>query len=420
MRIAPKTAHEPVPPLEMETEKALAGMRVLDFTQMKFGPFATQILGDVGADIIKVEKPSGEWERGLTYQGTLVGDVSPFFLAMNRNKRSIALDLKAPGGAETARRLAQTCDVVVSNFRPGVMDRLGMGYEALSQLKPDIIVVEGSGWGFAGPYVDRPGQDLLVQAVAGVAASTGMADLPPIPTALSIADTFGALYMAIAILVAYAYRMRTGQGQLVRLNLLDSLIAVQCEEAVAWLNLGGLVERPQGVPGAPWHGAPFGVYRLRDGYLAVAMNDLGVLARILDVPELAAYREGGRAFSERAAATALIQGRLAECDLSMLDILLADDVWAAKVNTLPEALTDPQVAASGMIFEVEDPRYGTMALIGQPIRFARSPAVCDRLAPSIGQQSVEILTESGFSEEEIAALQQTGTIVDGGRPAARG
>jgi len=398
--------------------KALPDLRVLDFSQMKFGPFATQILGDVGADIIKVEKPSGEWERGLTYQGKLVDDVSPFFLAMNRNKRSIALDLKAPGGVEIARRLAQSVDVVVSNFRPGVMDRLGLGYQDLVAINPGIIVVEGSGWGAEGPYVDRPGQDLLVQAVTGVAASTGTADMPPIPTGLSIADTFGALYMTIAILIAYAHRQRTGEGQLVRLNLLDSLIAVQCEEAVAWLNLGGVLKRPEVVPGAPWHGAPFGIYRVSDGFLAIAMNDLSKLARILDVPELGSYAQGARAFEEREAAAALLQSSLILRDLSVLDVLLAEDVWAAKVNSLPDALSDPQVAANGMIVRVEDPRYGEMSYIGQPFQFSRSPVSIDRLPPSIGEHTIEILEEAGFTAEEIVGLTAAGAIARADRPTA--
>ena len=390
--------------------QALSKLRVLDFTQMKFGPFATQILGDMGADIIKVEKPEGEWERGLTYEGQLVGDVSPFFLAMNRNKRSLALNLKAPGGVEVARRLAQTADVVVSNFRPGVMDRLGLGYADLKALKPDIIVIEGSGWGHEGPYVDRPGQDLLVQAQTGVAAATGMAEMPPIPTALSIADTFGALYMTIAILIAYTHKIQHGEGQLVRLNLLDSLIAVQCEEAVAWLNLGGSLERPRVVPGAPWHGAPFGVYRVQGGHIAISMNDLEKLAFLLNIPELAGFAEGERAFAERAQAAELIQACLGRHDLSILDLLIANDVWAAKVNSLPEALADPQVAVNGMIFQVEDPRYGTTSLIAQPMKFSASPAETRRLPPSVGEHSEEILKESGFSDEEIAALRAAQAI----------
>ena len=393
-------------------DKALTGLRILDFTQMKFGPFATQILGDFGADIIKVEKPSGEWERGLRYEGQLLGDVSPFFLAMNRNKRSIALDLKAARGIDTARRLVRSVDVVVSNFRPGVMDRLGLGYEDLKAIKPDIIVIEGSGWGAQGPYVDRPGQDLLVQAATGVAASTGMEGMPPIPTALSIADTFGALYMTIAILMAYSQKVRTGEGQVVRLNLLDSLIAVQCEEAVAWLNLGGSLKRPETVPGAPWHGAPFGVYRVRDGYLAISMNDLAKLARILDVAELSEYARGDRAFREREAAATLLQGCLRTRDMRVLDQLLQEDVWAAKVNTLPEALSDPQVQANGMILEVDDPRYGRTAYIGQPFQFSRSPLTIDRLPPGVGQHTLEILQESGFSAEEIQDLVVSGAVTN--------
>ncbi len=174
---------------------ALEGVRVVDFTQMMLGPFATQFLGDMGADIVKIERPVlGEWERGLAAMGQLLGGDSPFFLAMNRNKRSLTLDLKAPEGKEIVRALVREADVVVENFRPGVLDKLGLGYEALKKINPRIIYASGSGFGASGPYVARPGQDLLIQAMSGYAAQNGRAGEPPVPSACSVMDASTALH----------------------------------------------------------------------------------------------------------------------------------------------------------------------------------------------------------------------------------
>ncbi|WP_067935106.1 CaiB/BaiF CoA transferase family protein [Alicyclobacillus kakegawensis] len=389
---------------------ALKGLRILDFTQMKFGPFATQILGDVGADIIKVEKPGGEFERTLTYEGMLLGDTSPFFLSMNRNKRSIVLNLKDHRAHEIVKRLVSTCDVVVSNYRPGVMQRLGLDYESLKAIKPDIIVIEASGWGADGPYVARPGQDLLVQAVSGVAANSGLLSGPPIPTSLSISDTFGALYLAIAILVAYQHKQRTGEGQLVQLNLLDVMIAVQCEEATAWLNMGGDFERPAVAPGSPWASAPYGIYRVRDGYIALAMNNLSKLGKILSIEELHQFDTPDIAFKERDKIARIIQANLDNRDLSVVEELLAQDIWCAQVQSLPQALHDPQVIHNGMIQEIDHPGYGRIKVIGHPIHYSKTPASLGSGAPKTGEHTAEILKELGFDSESIKELFSQGVI----------
>lgn len=389
---------------------ALPGLRILDFTQMMFGPFATQMLGDVGADVIKIERPTGEWERGLAYRGALLGGTSPYFLAMNRNKRSLALDLKRPEAIDLIRRLVTRYDVVVSNFRPGVMERMGLGYEALRKVREDVIVVEGSGWGADGPYVARPGQDLLVQSVGGLAASSGRTADPPTPTASSVADAFGALHLALAVVTSYAHRLVSGQGQLVRVNLLDSLISVECQEAVALMNMGGELQRPATTPGAPWLAAPFGVYRLRDGYVAIAMADFRLLAEVLGAPDLATFADERRAFEERDAAHLALQAALAERDLGVLDDLLAKDVWCAKVQDLESALADPQVLHNGMIWEVDDPRHGRLRLIGHPVHYGRTPASLRRAAPSVGEHSWQILEELGLSSDEADRLAAQGVV----------
>ncbi len=393
----------------------LEGMRILDFTQMMFGPFATQMLGDTGADVIKVERPGGEWERRLSYRGTLLDDVSPFFLAMNRNKRSICINLKEEEGRQLARRLAAQCQVVVSNFRPGVMERMGLGYEQLKSVRPDIIVVEGTGWGSAGPYLSRPGQDLLVQAVGGVTWATGRDGEMPTPAGTSIADALGATHLVIAILTAYSHWQRTGEGQLVQVNLLDSLMSVQCQEAVAWMNLGGDLTRPRVTPGAPWIGAPFGIYQVQDGYIALAMNDFGVLARVLGAPQLEVYRDPERAFAERESAARELSAILRARSLDVLDTLLDADVWCAQVQTLPEALSDPQVLHNEMVIDVVHPKYGALKLTGHPVHYQGTPAdPYRRPVPSPGEHTRDVLQGSGLQAEAIDGLLSRGVVVESG------
>src|SRR5436305_11608327 len=269
---------------------ALDGIRVLDFTQMMMGPWATQFLGDMGAEVIKVERPgAGEWERGLRAMGKLVAGQSPFFLAMNRNKKSVTVDLKDPRAREVVLKLAETCDLVTENFRPGVMDRLGMGYQDLRQVNPSIVYVAGTGFGPDGPYVARPGQDLLIQAMSGLAAYGGRRDDPPTPCGSSVVDASTALLLAYSAMVALFHRERTGEGQKVEVSLFATAVALQCQAITAVLNHEGRFTRRAAGIGAAWLDAPFGIYRTADGWIALAMMSLAKLGEVVGLPELAGY-----------------------------------------------------------------------------------------------------------------------------------
>jgi crotonobetainyl-CoA:carnitine CoA-transferase CaiB-like acyl-CoA transferase len=269
---------------------ALEGVRILDFSQMMMGPWATQLLGDLGADIIKIERPgSGEWERGLEMMGPLLAGDSPCFLAMNRNKRSLALNLKHPEARRIVDALVPEVDVVVENVRPGVLDRLGFGYERLSQLNPRLIYCSASGFGSRGPYVDRPGQDLLIQALSGLAAHSGRATDPPTPAGTAVCDAMAAMMVTCGILAALHARAHTGRGQKVEVDLLSTSLAAQCQEAVAYLNGVPHWQRSAAGIAQPWLGAPYGIYATSDGYLALAMSSLRVLGELLDLPGIAAY-----------------------------------------------------------------------------------------------------------------------------------
>lgn len=392
--------------------RALDGVRVLDFTQMMMGPWATQFLGDMGADIVKVERPgAGEWERGLRAMGELVDGQSPFFLAMNRNKRSVAIDLKHPRAREVVVRLAERIDLVVENFRPGVMDRLGIGYDELRTVNPSIVYVSGTGFGPDGPYVGRPGQDLLIQAMTGLAAYGGRRDDPPTPSGSSIVDASTALLLAFSAMVGLFHRERTGEGQRIDVSLFNTAIALQCQEIAAFLNVDKPFERSEAGIGGAWLSAPFGIYRTADRPIAVAMASLAVVGELIGAPELAEYNEGNRAYDERDDVYRIVQERLIERPAAdWLEILATKDVWAGPVQTFDDLVDDPQVEHNRLLETVRHPSGGDLRVVGVPMRFSETPGEIRSGPPAVGAHTVEVLSEAGFSEAEIRALRDDGLM----------
>jgi crotonobetainyl-CoA:carnitine CoA-transferase CaiB-like acyl-CoA transferase len=391
---------------------ALEGVRVLDFTQMMMGPWATQFLGDLGADVIKVERPGvGEWERGLRAMGKLLDGDSPFFLAMNRNKKSLTLNLKDPRAQDAVKRLAATADLLVENFRPGVMDRLGLGYEDLRAINPSIVYVTGSGFGPDGPYVDRPGQDLLIQSISGLAAYGGRRDDPPTPAGSSIVDASTALLLAFSAMVGLFHRERTGEGQRIDVNLLSTAVALQCQELAAFLNLPDRWERSEAGIGGAWLSAPFGIYRTADRHIAIAMASLSVLAELLELPELATFDDDERAYQERDDVYRMLQARLLERGAdTWLELLATRDVWCAPVSRFEDVIDDPQVRHNELLTTVERPDGEPMRVVGMPIRFSATPGEIRSGPPSVGQHTDEVLASIGFSDEEIAAMREEGAV----------
>ena len=391
---------------------ALEGVRVLDFTQMMMGPWATQFLGDMGADVVKVERPgAGEWERGLWAMGELLGGQSPFFLAMNRNKRSLTLNLKHLRAREVVLRLAATADLVTENFRPGVMDRLGIGYEALRAVNPSLVYVAGTGYGPDGPYADRPGQDLLVQSVSGLAAHGGRRDDPPTPAGSSIVDASTALLLAFSAMVGLFHRERTGQGQRIDVSLLSTAVALQCQELAAFLNSERRFERSQAGIGGAWLSAPFGIYRTADGHLALAMGSLAVLGELLDLPELAAYDTPERAWADRDHVYRLLAARLPERPTAdWLARLATRDVWCAPVQTFDRLVDDPQVAHNQLLTTVDYPGLGEVRVVGVPARFSGTPGTIRLGPPAVGQHTDEVLAGAGYGPDEIRRLHDEGCV----------
>jgi len=395
-------------------DKALDGLTILDFSHLLQGPFATQLLADMGANVIKVERAGpGDLFRSMTFFAQWVGGTeSPNFLAWNRNKRSIALNLKSPQVHAIIMDMAKTADVVVQNFRPGVLDKLGYGYDDFRAVNPGIIYCSGSGYGEDGPYVDRPGQDMLIQGLAGLAMNTGRGDGPPIPAGAGLADQIGAMNMVYGILSALIYRGRTGKGQKVEVNLLAGLMAHLNQEYVAVLNLGQDFVRPNSGIGHPGMQAPFGIYEAGDGlYLSIAMSPFKVLYTVLDAAHLAPLDDLATLFDRRDEVWELVNAETRKFDRAdLLTRLLAADVWCAEVNDIRAAADDPQVRHMGMITAYDHPKAGRVQTVAPAVRMSETPAEITRPAPMIGEHGPEILAEYGISADRIAALEASGDM----------
>ncbi|GGN88656.1 CaiB/BaiF CoA transferase family protein [Haloarcula pellucida] len=392
-------------------ERALDGVTIADFTQMMQGPWATQKLGDMGADVRKVERLGGEWERDLRAGGELLDGTSPFFLAMNRNKRSITVDLKAEAGRDVALDVAREADVLVENFRPGVMDSFGLGYDDVQAVNPEIIYVSATGFGRDGPYVDRPGQDLLLQSMSGLANYTGRKDDPPTPAGTAVVDEHAAMLIAFHTMVALFHRERTGAGQRVDVNLFDAAIDFQCQELTAALNMDVEFERSEAGIAQAWLGGPYGIYETADGHVAIAMAPMAALAETLSLPELADYDTPQATFDHRDEIKRTLEAYTREQPTDeLLETLLDADVWAAEVNDFQAVAADPQVQHNETLVELAHPEDGTFTTVGVPVEMSETPGDIRSPPPLPGQHTGEILAEIGYDAAERERLAEEGVV----------
>jgi crotonobetainyl-CoA:carnitine CoA-transferase CaiB-like acyl-CoA transferase len=395
------------------TMKALSDVTILDFSHLLQGPFCTQLLGDMGADVIKIERPGqGDLFRTLTFNNKWVGGTeSPNFLAWNRNKRSLAIDLKAPEAKEILYRIAERADVVVQNFRPGVLAKLGFGYEDFKSINPRIIYCSGSGYGESGPYLSRPGQDMLIQGLTGIAASTGRGDGPPVPVGSGFSDQVGAMNMVYGILSALYWRERSGEGQEIKVDLLSGMLAHQGQEMLMAMNFGEDFKRPNSGIGHPGMDAPFGVYPTSDGWVTIAMSPFARLVGVLGDDTLLAYDDPQLLFDERDE----IWGRIASLTkgwttADLMAAMLAVDIWCGEVKTHLQAADDPQVRHMGMVTSYEHPTAGTVKVVAPAVKMSATPAAIERPAPLVGQHTAQILEQYGFQRSEIESLAEKGAI----------
>ncbi len=386
----------------MTAVQPLDGVVVLDFTQIEMGPCATQVLGDFGADVVKIERP-GAGDLSRVHMKHASGE-SAIFWSLNRNKRSVALDMRSPLGREAIHRLARKADVLVHNFRPGVMERLGFGYPELSVINPRLIYAFGSGYGPTGPYRDKGGQDVLAQAMSGIASRRAEPDAPPEPSATPIADFTGGMLLTQAILLALLARERTGRGQVVHVSLLDGMLAMQLQEASAWLNLGQRLN---------WGSFPLsGTFRTVDGYVvmvgAFKPNPLQDICRALGIEDLSADARYATHDAQVAHREELQQRWRQEfarrTTKQVVDALETVDILCAPVKDIEAALNDPQVAHNQMVVDMRDPEVGAIRTVGIPVKLEGTPGSVRRTPPRLGQHTNEVLAELGFSPEEIRTL----------------
>ena len=379
----------------------LEHLRVLDFTALLQGPAATQMLADLGADVVKVERPDGEWMRHWGIYDSHSHGETDAFLAFNRNKRSVAADLRDAHTVERLLELGERADVVVENFRPGVMDRLGLGYEAFNSRNPRVIYAAASGYGTSGPYVDRPGQDYLVQALTGAMWLTGRRDDPPFPIGLAVADQVAGLHLVIAILAGLQSRERTGMGQRVDIDLLSCMLAMQQQELTVFLNHGEPLERPAENVGHVGITAPAGVYETADGFLMLAMFPCPVLGEILGLEWLNQYDTNQKMLEGRDEVHLRLSKHFAQKPTAeWIDLLGPHDVWCAPVQTHDQILTDPQIAHKELIWEVPvGEGEGTYLTIGSPLNFSATPPGLRRGAPRVGAHTEEFDAGSVWQEE---------------------
>lgn len=396
----------------------LAGITVLDLTRVMSGPFSTMVLADLGADVIKVEEPvSGDDTRH--WGPPFIGDESTYFLSINRNKRSLAIDLKSDQGRAVVQQLARGADVVVENFRPGVAAKLGLGYEELSAENPGLIFASISGYGQSSTESHKPGYDPMMQARSGLMSITGDTDGLPSRVGVATADISAGLWTAIGILAALHHRSVTGRGQSLDISLLDAQVSWLTNVASAWFATGEVAGRyGTGHPSI----VPSEAFRTHDGLLMVAAGNDAMWLRMagaLGVPELGkhpkfatnasrvAYREELRQELEAILATDVTSAWLQRLD--------AAGVPAARVNSIGEALTDPLLAERDMIVELEHATLGPVRSVGSPLKLSATPTSMRSAPPLLGQHTTEVLRELGLDDDVIDDIVRRGDANAGSR-----
>ena len=382
----------------------LDGIRVVSFTHFLQGPSATQLLADLGAQVVKVEPPTGAFERSWSGPDAYLNGESVFFLLGNRNVESVVVDLKDPEWLEVMTRLLDEADVLIESFRPGVMDRLGLGWDRLRERNPRLVYCSLSGYGSDGPYRDRPGQDVLLQSMSGIAAATGAADGPPTPVGASLVDQHGAVLGAFGILAALHGRERTGRGMRVESNLLSAALDLQIEPLSYFLN-GFTGKRSASGVSSPYYKAPYGVFATSDGHLTLSLNALKVLAEVFEDDWFLGVGEDS-SYARREDVNERVAKHMAERSTEEWSaVFAAAKVWFAPVNTYADIVDDPQVRHNRSVIEIDHPRAGAVKLLSHPLLYDGERPGVRTVPPELGGANRAVLTELGYSATDIDRLQ---------------
>ena len=394
--------------------QALSDIRVLDLSRVLAGPYATMMLADYGAEVIKVEQP-GQGDGTRQWGPPWVGDFSAYYLSVNRNKRSITIDLKTQAGREIIRKLAARADILVENFKVGTMQRLGLDYKTLSEVNPGLIYCSISGYGQDGPYKDRPGYDFMIQAHGGIMSITGPAEGPPYKVGVAIVDVTAGLYAVNAILAALHHRQQTGQGQYIDVALLDAQVAWLVNVAQNYFATG---QPPQRYGNAHPNIVPYETFETADGFIALAVGADSQYQRLCHViarPDLwedERYQSNAGRVQNRhlliPELQAVFKTRTTE---AWMQGLLAAKIPASPINDIPAVFDDPQIKHRRMAQSITHPHAGKMTLLGPVAKLSATPAEIRTPPPSLGEHTEAILKESlHLDDDAISLLRNQGVI----------
>lgn len=381
-------------------------MKVVSFCHYLQGPACTQYLADMGAEVVKIEPLAGAFERHWSGGNSWVNGVSAFLMSANRNAESLAVDLKQPQGRDLVLRLIDDADVVIENFRPGVLDRLGLGFDTLRQRKPSLVLASASGLGRTGPAASRPGQDLLMQARSGLIAATGGGANGPSAVGAAVVDQHGGALLAMGILGAYVRRLQTGEGTLVESSLFAAGIDLQTEALTKYY---AVKDRPDVFTrdrhvGSWYHDAPYGVYALADAHMVLSMNDPVKLAAALDSDALRALQDIDR-YAERDRYAQAVAAELRTRRFGDISpVFDAHAIWHERVRNYDDLLQDPQAIHNEVFREINVPGGGRALLVNHPLRYDGALPAYRRMPFHAGQDSLAILRRLGLDEAECQAL----------------
>ncbi len=388
----------------------LKGIKVVSFTQHLLGPAGTQLLADMGADVIKVEAPKGAAERNHAGCEAFIGGVSLYQVSTGRNYRSVAFNLKDPDAKKAAFELVSAADVVIENFRPGVMDRLGLGYDTVKAVNPKVVYVSCTGYGRDDSVKDLPGQDLVMQAVTGLADATGSLDGPPVAAGSAIVDVHGGTLLALGVVSALFERVTTGVGQRIDITMVQAALDLQLEPITYSMN-GFPVRRSGKGLSNGYSEAPYGIYKTKDSYIVLSVSPMATYYEALKDDRLLPYLNERSVWDDRQGVHDTLQEiMLDKTTDEWVDIMRPFGIWMQRINTQTECFDHPAVKAANTTMKVTHPDAGELTVLKPPINFGSGEVEVRYIAPRLGEHNAEVLKELGYDDAKIKEMEDKGAI----------